>query len=573
MKSFLCQRCRWLLLISILCAGTLHASQIYVRLSDPVYPYLDRLATQGVIREFLNDTKPLQRDEIAKYLAKLAKQKDQLSETDRRLLDEFIADYRLELSDKKYFKLQNNRDTYFLFHSWNNLSDGVKHFYQYHKNQEKLHFFVRETDNEMIWVDWDEMARFETKNDLTRLIWQDGFRIASQIGEHFSFYVDGYRFLQQARNGFNKLAKEFKGGFHATNNEKGVKFYSFDYSHAYMQYHGLAGTFQIGNQPLYWGNGPNSIILSDNTESFAYLSWQRHFKHSKYTFFHGSLMPASPEYSVYTPTVQSAPEYYAQKYLVGQRFELAPHSRFHITLTEMAVYGRRNPDLVYLIPVVFLWPTQHNLMDRDNILMAGEFEYFPFQRFKIYGTFLLDELKPSKLGTDWWGNKHGVQLGFQFTPQMDRFPTDLTVEFTAVRPWTYTHKYSIDTYTNSGVGLGFYGGPNSQLWYARNRWWFGRRNRLSISYRQLKHGVEPLNPGVAGYYPIGSDPNENYQNRNPVLDNNTKPLIGNIITYQDFSIRWNYQWSDLLSFELGYTLSDINHTAENYTSVQVRFDY
>lgn len=573
MNSSFSQRCLGLLLLSIFMLGSLTASQLYVRLSDPVYPYLDRLATQGVIREFLNDTKPLQRDEIAKYLVNLANQRHQLSVTDRELLDEYIADYRTEISDKQYFRLQENRDTYFLFHSWTTFTDGAKHLYQYHDNQEELHLFVHETDKELIWVDWDEMARFETKNDLTRFIWQDGFRLSSQIGEHFSFYVDGYRFLQQSRGGFNELAKEFKGGYTATHEEKGVNYHSFDYSHAYMQYHGLAGTFQIGKQPLYWGNSPNSLILSNNTESFAYLSWQRQFTHSKFFFFHGSILPDSPEYPVLTVYRQSVPKHYEQKYLVGQRFELAPHQRLHLALTEMVVYGRRNPELAYMIPVVFLWPTEHSLLDRDNILMSGEFEYFPFQRFKIYGTFLLDELVFSKLGTDWWGNKHGLQVGMQFTPQMEKFPTDFTVEFTAVRPWTYTHKYSIDTYTHNGVGLGFYAGPNSQLWYGRNRWWFGRRNRLVISYRQLKHGVEPLSSDQAGYYPVGNDPNQNYQNRNPALNDHTPALLGNIITYQDFSIQWDYQWSDLLSFELGYTLSAVDNSADHFTSLQIRFDY
>jgi len=545
------------------------ASQNYVRLVNPVYSYLDRLATQGLLPEYLNGTKPLQRGEIASQLQILEQKISQLSETDRELLREYLAEFRFEVGDKRYFKLSRGQNSYFLGHSWETLRDGASYLFSYHRNQELLHIYVHENESEMLWIDWDEMARYETKNSLGRLVWQDGFRITSQLGRHFSFYVDGYRFIQTERAGFNEPTREYRGGyFKKAQSTTSPHSNSFDYSHAYMQFHSIAGDFRLAIQPLYWGNSPNSMILSNNTQAFAYLGWQRYFGKSKYSFFHGSLLPKNAQVDPVT-----GQRSYAQKYLVGQRFEFIPHNRLHLAFTEAVVYGNRNPDLVYMIPVVFLWPTQHNLMDRDNVLMAGEFEYFPVNRVKMYGTVLIDELSPSEIFKKYWGNKHGLQLGVQYTPPLKKYATDITLEFTAVRPWTYTHKSSIDTYTHNGVGLGFYADPNSQLWYARNRWWFGRRNRLTIAYRQLKHGMARLNPGDPNYAPVGNDPNQNYENRDASLDHDTPALLGTIATSQELSLLWNYRLSDLLSLEGGYALSVSDTATDHYFSLQVRFDY
>jgi len=365
------------------------------------------------------------------------------------------------------------------------------------------------------------------------------------------------------------MAPEYKGGYLATNREfENAPFQAFDYSHAYLQYSGLAGSFQLSAQPIHWGNSSNSLILSNSSPAFAYLGWDRQFGQSHFSFIHGWLLPSEIERNP-----ETGQRVLAQKYLVGHRWELALFRRFNVAFTELLIYGNRNPELIYLVPPVFLWPAQHNLQDRDNLLLSAEFEYFPVDRMKMYGTFFLDELSTSEVFSQWWGNKFGLQGGVHVTPAALPVPWDVSVEFTAVRPWTYTHKYPVNTYTHNGVGMGFYGGPNSQLWYGRTRWWFGPRSRVSLEVRQLKRGTAPVPEGEPGYYPVGNDPDQDYNDRNPALDDATPWLLGKVVTYRDVSLFWEYDLSNILGLRVGYEVADRAGVTDQFVSVQVRFDY
>jgi len=557
------------LAIIVFLAGSLNATQHYVRLSDPVYPFLDRLATQGLIPGFLNDTKPLTRNYIAEYLEKIDKEKAKLSPVDRRILREFLVDFRMELTPDSHFLLQRKEDrsAYFLFGSFQSVREAIGRLFEYHDSQEALHTLVYETETEFVWIDWDEMLRYEMKNSTGRFVSQDGFRITGGFGENFSVYMDAYRYLYHPKAGYPGTPDEYKGGWRYTGDE-GVSFHSFDYSNGYLQYSSSVGNFILSTQPLYWGNGPNSMVLSNKVPPFPYVGWNKVFPRAKYSFMHGSLL------SLEKATVDSTGEKPSvNKYLVGHRLEFIPFSRFHLAFSEMIIYGNRDLELAYLVPPVLLLPTEHNLIDRDNLLMALEFEYFPLDRVKFYGGVLLDELRLQDIFKAHWANKQGVQIGAQFTPTIVGKPSEYIVEFSAVRPWTYTHEFAYTTYTHDNRGLGFANGPNSQQWYGRNRWWINERQILSFEYQYLKHGVEPLEPEDPGYYPVGSAPNQNYTERNESFDTSTEWLMGDIRRIREFGVTWEYQWSNILSLDLGYRYLKTASQSDHFTSVQIRFDY
>ncbi|MBS1271086.1 MAG: hypothetical protein MAGBODY4_00215 [Candidatus Marinimicrobia bacterium] len=559
----------YLLSVVLIVVGSLSASQNYVQLADPVYPFLDRLATQGMIPGFLNDTKPLTRDYIAEYLAKVEQQEGQLSAVDRRILREFLADYRMELTAEPYFLLEDeeNESTYFLFQSLGQIKEGLSRTLDYRNSQEALHTFVYETDSEFIWIDWAEMLQYEAKNNAGRLLYHDGFRITGGFGDHFSGYMDLSRYVYQPKSEYVQPPHEFTGGWRYTGDD-GANFHSFDYSHGYLQYSSVAGNFLLGTYPLYWGNGPNSMILSNSVPAFAHVGWNKLFLRAKYSFIHGSLL------SIDTTAIDSTGEKLStNKYLVGHRLELIPFSKLHITVSEMIIYGNRDIELAYLVPPVLLLSTEHNLVDRDNLLVALEFEYYPWDGLKFYGGLLLDELRLQDILKAHWANKQGVQIGTQLTPTIFGKPTEFTGEFTAVRPWTYTHKFAYNTYTHDSRGLGFSPGPNSQQWYVRNQWWLNERQTLSFEYRYLQHGIESLEPTDPGYYPIGSDPNQNYDERNEAFDASTEWLMGDIRKSQTFGISWNYQMSNVLTIDLGYRFATTESGTDHFTSFQIRFDY
>ena len=82
-----------------------------------------------------------------------------------------------------------------------------------------------------------------------------------------------------------------------------------------------------------------------------------------------------------------------------------------------------------------------------------------FTKSTFYVNFILDELSKSKIFSDWLGNKYAIQLGNSYLIDRDK-DSRITIEFTAVRPWLYTHKILHNKYSHDGIGLGFSDGSN-----------------------------------------------------------------------------------------------------------------
>lgn len=542
------------------------ASQIHVNIDDPVYLFLDRLTTAGFLPGNLNDTRPFTRDKVAGLLLMIHEKRAELNRIDRAILDEYLADYRMEISpSQKHFQIPEAENHFFFFGSFKNMKTGFRNVAKWEDNREKQHLFVYEKEDEVVWVDWSEALRLESKNGSYRPLNRDAIHLSAQLGEHFSAYFDGIRYVQYNVNNYTEMTEDYKGGFFQKPKEETVDLQGFDYSNAYIQVSGKYGLFGMGSEPLYWGNSPNSLILSDNVTPFPFFSWQKSFKQAQFTFFHGSLLPKEFERD------STGEKIFCKKYLVGHRWEMTIGEKLNVGFCELYIYGNRDMELAYLIPPIMLWPTQHNLMDRDNATMAVEVEYLPATRFKFYGTLFLDELTTTRIFDDYWANKQGIQLGIHYAPW--RVPTDFRLEFTAVHPWTYTHKYFYNSYTHNGVDLGFYAGPNSQLWFFENQWWLSKRLYATLRYRCLKHGVEPLPEDHPDYFPIGSSSSQNYNNRNEALDHNTTWLMGDIETTNEYQLLVSYHLRKELFLDWGYKIRAVDGTANRYFSFQIRFDY
>jgi hypothetical protein len=552
------------ILLIFLTAICLNSTGLHVPVNDPVYDFLDRMATRGIIRELLNDTRPLRRDKVAEYLVKLKDREEALSYTDRLVLKEYLLEYRSEFGQCRHPKLTEGRNHYTPLSSRENFTTEIKKIFEKYSEEEPPHLFIYEKDKNLIWLDVDGRARLESKNGIFRLLGAGGMRLSSQLGDKLSLYMDARGYLWNVPDGFTDFPEEVRNTYVQDEPELGAQY--FDKTEAYFQYRdAAAGTFSVNHESIIWGNSPNSMILSDNIAPFGFIQWQKDFDNAKYTFVHGSLLGINPDIDAET-NIKSFP----LKYFVGHRLETAFLPSFHFAFTEMIIYGNRNYEFDYIIPLSLLFNMEHEQRDRDNNLMAFEFEWLPSPGFKMYGSLLLDELKVTEIGKRWWANKQGWQAGIHISP---RIPTEFIVEWTGVRPWTYTHKVAVNTYTHNGECLGFYAGPNSQLWLVENRWWLGRRLYGKIQYRRLKHGVDPLPSSDPGYYPVGGDANQDYSQRNPDYDDKTKWLMGDIKTTNEYGIFLTYRWRKEIFFDCGGQLREIDGRVDKFLSFQIRFDY
>jgi hypothetical protein len=118
---------------------------------------------------------------------------------------------------------------------------------------------------------------------------------------------------------------------------------------------------------------------------------------------------------------------------------------------ETVIFNRTNHfELQYLNPLIIFRTVEQFLGSPDNVLVGIDFKYNLLKRFSLYGQLLLDEFNFSKLIEDnsWWANKYGIQLGLKYIDVFGINQLDMQFETNIIRPYTYTHRDSLVTYTH-----------------------------------------------------------------------------------------------------------------------------
>ena len=552
-------------IVLIFLTSSLFSMQLFVPLGDPVYNFLERQATRGYIPEFMNDTKPLQRDDIALWLNIMYEIRLDLHRVDRELLLQYMSEYRPELTDLKHVDLSDSNESRLGFSNWTNFKGDMKSLVKDDVGMEEKHIYVMEDEHNTVWIDADFTVRGEGKNQTLRFMDQLGAYASIQAGEHLSFFVDGYFFHQYVPDDWPDPVKEFKGNRFNLGGDI-EKIATWDRSEAYANLTGKFGTLTIAHQPFSWSNSLNSVILSDNAIPFGTIRWSKKFKHFRYNFLHGSLM--TPTYE----TMDDNGRYYIPKYLAAHRIEIMFSPKIHLNFSEMITYGGedRIPEITYLVPAIFLWPSEHTLGDRDNKMISLEGEVFPINGLRMYGTVFLDELVFSQIFKDFWANKYALQAGIQWSPRS--IPADLTIEATAVHPWTYTHRFVYGNYTHHGRELGFFAGPNSQYIMAKIDYDLSVKNRITLSSGYLLEGSDSLLVGDT-MYPVGGDSNQDDYDRLLSLDHMTTWLMGDITNTFNIRLDWLHRWTNSISFLASCEYLNVQGVNDLYYSLQININY
>ncbi|MBN2281550.1 MAG: hypothetical protein JXQ65_13290 [Candidatus Marinimicrobia bacterium] len=532
------------LIVLLLLNCWIFASEIPVNISNDIYPFLFRMENRNILS--LNAAVyPLMRSQIAALLKSVDENRFRLSDLERALLDEFLADYRRELTQNIHKDLENSESSLLVpFFSQKGLKRVATHIFSRKDQTEASHLFTLEKDHFFMWGDASLRFEQQYKNQYSRLLVSDRYLIQGGLNEHLFFHIDFFRYQRDNNPDYPELTKEERGIWTNEEEEK----VTFDNIYSSMVYHNKNLNIGLYHQPLTWGTSfHNSMILTGSASPFTYLGFDYTYKAFRFSFFHGSLLNDSTGFRNARDEVRNR-----EKYIAGHRIDLAffgGHTR--IGLTEMIIYGNRNVEPGYLLPVNFYWSLEHTLMDRDNSLMAFDFQTNIVPNFVFYGTFFLDEMRFSELFNQWWANKHGLQMGVRFSNELISLPMNWTAEMTRIRPWTYTHKYFINNYTNNGLSLGFPYGGNSQLLEFFNETRINRRTQFKLGYTHLKHGYD-----TADNF-FGGDPRISYEKRNPELDYATKWLMGDIQTI------------DFLTFDLQY---EIYNDSYIYMQIVNHFD-
>ncbi len=517
---------QFLFILSLL--TLLFSAEIPVNIEAPVYEFLQRMENRQII-PVQPMTRPYTRNKIASLLKEITTNQAELTTAEKKLLLEYQADFRKELTQSVHPVLENEPFVSPLI-TENGTRKIINSITTRENTQEAAHLFIYEKDNFYLWGDFGFRFQSQWKNDQFRYLFSDSYTIQGAISNHLSFHANFFRYQRKQNAEFNELTDEEIGNWSMVQPEGNV---TFDNVYSSLTY--AKNNLKIGlyHQPVIWGNGrKKSLTLSAHSAPFTYLGMDYQYKNINFSFLHGALMNDSTRFRNADFEIRNQ-----EKYIAAHRISLALlDGKVRLGFSEMVIYGNRNIEPGYLLPVNFYWSIEHSLNDRDNSLMAFDFRTNFLPNFTFYGTFFLDELRFGELFNKWWANKHGIQIGANYSQELFSIPITWQIEAMAVRPWTYSHKYFINTYTNNGVALGFPYAGNAQLIELSTSSWLTRRTRLQLRYQQLKQGLDDTNQ----FY--GGDPTISYEMRDKQLDNTTEWLMGNIDIRQSLTLQLDYEF-------------------------------
>jgi hypothetical protein len=206
--------------------------------------------------------------------------------------------------------------------------------------------------------------------------------------------------------------------------------------------------FEIGRGKTFWGHGYRSLLLSDNSNAYPYFKSTVDVWRIKYVYMIAKLKDFDS--NIGFDKLQN--KYSVQHYLSVNITKWLNFNFFEAVIASPvdSLGAKRGLDVNYLNPVIFLRPIEASIGTTDNVLMGfgGSLKLWKYHQF--YGQIILDEfiLSHIKARDGWWGNKHGIQIGFNSFKAFLIKDLYAQIEFSYVRPYTYSHQSSIRNWGN-----------------------------------------------------------------------------------------------------------------------------
>jgi len=317
--------------------------------------------------------------------------------------------------------------------------------------------------------------------------------------------------------------------------------------------------FQLGRDKNFWGDGYRSLLLSDNAAAYPFAKVMVNVWKIQYVILYQFLEDVNEKHQ------------WEKKYIVSHFLSWNIGKRFNINMFESVVFRDKMPngasrgfDINYWNPIIFFRPVEYSIGSPDNVIMGSGFRWRWFNNMHWYGQFVLDEfmLKEWLDNNNWWANKVGYQLGFKMYNSFGVKNLMLRAEYNTVRPYTYSHRSSMENYGYLYQPLAHPYGANfkeflASVLYQKNRWSFSTR----LSFVKVGMDKDGLDYGQNIYRSYLEVPN----------------IYGNVLLQGDLThineweakVRYLLNPSWHLSVEMGVQLFSFSNSQENIQQHQV----
>ena len=420
--------------IAVICLtfSKLDAQDIDIPLNSDVYHYIDRIDIKGLADTLVHtDIKPYSMDYVGKILARSDTSEMRKNELNWHNRNRFLWDDEVALKrhDKGILKAiyRNERDLY-------------------HYKSKNFKVYV----NPVLYLsiggdlnDYDPSG--ERKLQLNYRNTRGG-SIRGSLFNKIGFYTElsdnqaKYPiFIKNTYAQFNTLWGE---GFMKVFDTDGPNF-GFDYFNVkgYLTYSPFKNMrLKLGKDRVFWGNGYQSLFISDHATDYFFLNINTRLWIFEYTNHFAQMID-------YIPNKPDPVGTQPKKYTVFHQLSVKPWHFLSLSVFESVVYsptlpgGTRGFEIEYLNPIIFYRSVEQFVGSPDNSMLGFSFKANFLKRFQAYGQLMIDDFNWRKRneGKGYFGNKVGYQLGLKYIDAFWIPRLDLQFEYNRIRPYTYQH--------------------------------------------------------------------------------------------------------------------------------------
>ena len=213
-----------------------------------------------------------------------------------------------------------------------------------------------------------------------------------------------------------------------------------------------------------WSFGRESLNVSDAAPAYDQLQIRTKVWRLEYT----NLFSRYVEPERIPDAERGGNTTYPSRYGAHHRLALHINDRIQLEVFESirfapqsdSLVNRSGFELAYVNPVIFYRAVERDIGSPDNAMLGIGGSWVPVDGARVYGQFLLDELRVSEIGSGWWGNKWGWVLGTDVAG-VGSDHLSLQAEVARLRPFLYNHFYTPNAYVHYRDPLGHPAGPNA----------------------------------------------------------------------------------------------------------------
>ncbi|MEL6650321.1 MAG: hypothetical protein AAFQ87_05875, partial [Bacteroidota bacterium] len=167
---------------------------------------------------------------------------------------------------------------------------------------------------------------------------------------------------------------------------------------------------KFGKDRAFWGNGWQSLQLSDHAADYLFLTINTRIWKLEYVNHFTQMVD-------FIPNKTDSEAAFPRKYGVFHQLNYQPNDRLSIGFFESVIYAsqlgsqNRGLELQYFNPVIFFRAAEQYVGSPDNALLGLQLKWNFLKRFQFYGQLLLDDYNFGRRdeGSGYWQNKVGFK--------------------------------------------------------------------------------------------------------------------------------------------------------------------